>query len=78
MEHSIMSEKTEKKAPATPTWDPDKVRTAVVRRLQKNGWRHVYEVRSVYDPATKNTRVLASKLLGKLPPGVDDLNGMSR
>lgn len=76
MEHSIMSEKTEKKAPATPTWDPDKVRTAVVRRLQKNGWRHVYEVRSVYDPATKNTRVLASKLLGKLPPGVDDLNGM--
>lgn len=71
-----MSEKTEKKTEGALTWDPDKVRTAVVRRLQKNGWRHVYEVRSVYDRGTKNTRVLSSKLLGKLPPGVNDLGAM--
>lgn len=53
-----------------------KVRTSFVRRTQPNGWRHVYEVQSVYDKTTRNTRVLKSRLVGKLPPGEADLEKM--
>lgn len=53
-----------------------KIRTSIVRRTQRNGWRHVYEVQSIYDKTTRNTRILKSKLLGKLPPGETELEKM--
>lgn len=50
--------------------------TNIVRRTQRNGWKHVYEITSVYDPKIKNRRIIASKLLGKLPPGETYLEKM--
>ena len=47
-----------------------------VKRAQKNGWKHVYEVHSFYDPKSQNNRILTTKLLGKLPPGEEDLSKM--
>lgn len=47
-----------------------------VKRTQKNGWKHVYEIHSFYDPKSQNTRILKTKLLGKLPPGEEDISKM--
>lgn len=48
----------------------------MVKRTQKNGWKHVYEIHSFYDPKIQNNRIRSSKLVGKLPPGEDDLSKM--
>lgn len=50
------------------------VHTSIVKRKRKDGSRYVQQVQSVYDPKTKNTKVIASKTLGILPPGEDDLS----
>ena len=46
-----------------------KIRVAQKKKLLSTGVVHVYEVRTYYDPKTRNTKVIDSKLLGKLPAG---------
>lgn len=45
-----------------------------VKQKLPNGWKYVLEVVSVYDPAIQNSRKLRSKIVGKLPPGEEDVN----
>jgi len=49
------------------------IKTITVRRTQKNGDIYVYERRVVYDPNTKNTTILSSKLIGKIPNDTDEM-----
>lgn len=51
-----------------------KIHVSIVKRKRPDGSRYVQEVRSVYDPKTKNSKTLSSKTLGILPPGETDLN----
>lgn len=50
------------------------VHTSIVKRLRKDGSRYVQQVQSVYDPKTKNSKIISSKTLGILPPGEIDLS----
>ena len=45
----------------------------MVKNTQKNGDIYVYERQTLYDPATKQTKVLSSRLMGKIPKGSDRL-----
>jgi transposase len=47
------------------------VKTRVVKNPQKNGDIYVYERQMVYDPTKKQTKILRSKLLHKIPKGSD-------
>ena len=49
------------------------VKMRIVRNTQKNGDIYVYERRTLYDPTTKQTKVLSAKLMGKIPKGSDKL-----
>ncbi len=49
------------------------VHTSIVKRKRKDGSYYVQEVKSQYDPKTKNSRTLSSRTLGILPAGVTDL-----
>lgn len=59
--------------PANPNPTP---RTNLVKRKQRNGWKHVYKVTSVYDPKIRNSRAIATELVGKIPPEFDDIEHM--
>lgn len=61
--------------PRTRSENP-KEHVSLVRTKQKNGWYYVLEVTSVYDPKIKNSRKIRSRLVGKLPPGENDLSKM--
>ena len=45
------------------------VKTRTVRQPQKNGDIYVLERRTLYDPESKQTRVLSTKLMSKIPKG---------
>lgn len=45
------------------------IKTGTVRQAQKNGDIYVLERQTIYDPVTKQTRVLGSKLRCKIPKG---------
>ena len=47
---------------------------SIVKRKRKDGSLYVQEVKSKYDPKTKNSRVISSKTLGILPPGETDIS----
>lgn len=49
------------------------VKTCTVKNTRKNGDTYVYERQTLYDPTTKLTKVLSSKLMGKIPKGSDAL-----
>lgn len=50
------------------------VHISIIKRRRKDGSRYVQEVKSVYDPKTKNNKTLSSRTLGVLPPGETDLS----
>jgi transposase len=52
--------------PAKPSGD---VKTSIVRCTQKNGDIYVLERQTVYNPEKKQTKILSSKLLAKIPKG---------
>ena len=54
--------------PAKPSGE---IKTRIVRNPQKNGDIYVYERQMVYDPTKKQTIILKSKLLHKIPKGSD-------
>ena len=43
------------------------IHVSIVKRKRKDGSLYVQEVKSQYDPKTKNSRVISSKTLGILP-----------
>jgi len=49
------------------------VKTAIVRRTQKNGDIYVYQRQVVYNPSIKNNTILNSKLISKIPKGTDNM-----
>jgi len=49
------------------------IKTSIVRQTQKNGDIYVYERQVIYDPDTKNNKILHSKLIGKIPKGADKM-----
>ena len=51
-----------------------KIHVSIVKRKRKDGSLYVQEVKSQYDPKTKNSRVISSKTLGILPPGETDIS----
>ena len=53
-----------------------KIRTSLVKIKQKNGWIYVKRVKSFYDPTIKNSRNIEAVLIGKLPPGEEDISKM--
>ncbi len=46
-----------------------KTKKSQVRQKQKNGDIYILERETCYDPETKNTKVLSSKLIAKIPKG---------
>ena len=50
------------------------IHVSIVKRKRKDGSLYVQEVKSKYDPKTKNSRVISSKTLGILPPGETDIS----
>ena len=54
--------------PAKPSGE---VKTSIVRCTQKNGDIYVLERKTVYDAIKKQTKILTSKLLAKIPKGSD-------
>ena len=50
------------------------IHVSIVKRKRKDGSLYVQEVKSQYDPKTKNSRVISSKTLGILPPGETDIS----
>ena len=51
-----------------------KIHISIVKRKRPDGSRYVQEVRSIYDPKTKNSKVISSTTKGILPPGETDLS----
>ena len=49
------------------------VRTCTVKNTRKNGDIYVYKRQTLYDPTTKLTKILSSKLIGKIPKDSDTL-----
>ena len=45
------------------------VKTRIIHHTQKNGDIYVLERQTIYDPGKKQTRVLSTKLLSKIPKG---------
>ena len=54
--------------PAKPSGE---IKTRIVRNPQKNGDIYVYERQMIYDPTKKQTVILKSKLLHKIPKDSD-------
>ena len=52
--------------PAKPSGE---VKTGIVKHTQKNGDIYILERQTTYDPDTKQTNVLSTKLLSKIPKG---------
>lgn len=71
---SYMGSKGKRRGHKSP--EETTIYVSTIRVTQKNGWKHVYRVKSVYDPTIQNNKRIASRLIGKLPPGEDDLSKM--
>ena len=49
------------------------VKTVTIRQTQKNGDIYVSERQFIYNPDTKNNKILDSKLIGKIPKGTNEI-----
>lgn len=52
--------------PAKPS---GKIKTSIIKQVQKNGDTYLLERRTLYDPEKKYNRVLSTKLISKIPKG---------
>ncbi len=53
-----------------------KLRRDIQKKVQKSGETYVYDRISMHNPETKTDRQMATRLIGKLPPGKSDLKDM--
>ena len=53
-----------------------KLRRDVQKKAQKSGYTYIYDRITMYDPETKGYKQVATRLIGKIPPGKSGLKDM--